>query len=156
VTPIEVTGLLSAIVNNGVVYKPHLVREVRSPDNTKVISTVTREKLREIPISSETLNVVKTGMRMSVLEGTNVQLRPLKVPIAGKTGTAQTRSRRKDDESQHAWFVGYAPYDGDPQKAVVVVVMIEYGVTGAAAATPVAEQAFQKMISLGYFDDKKK
>jgi hypothetical protein len=34
--------------------------------------------------------------------------------------------------------------------------MIEYGVAGAATAVPVAEQAFQKMTQLGYFDDKQK
>jgi penicillin-binding protein 2 len=156
VTPIEVTGLISALVNNGTVYKPHLVKEIRSPDNSRVLKYVEKEKLREIPLSTETLAAVKTGMRLSVTEGTNQRLRSLKIPVAGKTGTAQTRSRRKDDESQHAWFAGFGPYDGDIQKSVVVVVMIEYGVAGAATAVPVAEQAFQKMTQLGYFDDKQK
>ncbi|HEY1407266.1 MAG TPA: penicillin-binding protein 2 [Spirochaetota bacterium] len=156
VTPIEVTGLISAIVNGGTVYRPHVVKEIWKPDGSKIISESKREKLREIPLSTDTLNTVRTGMRMSVLEGTSQQLKGLKIPVAGKTGTAQTHSRRKDDESQHAWFAGFGPFDGDPQKAVVVVVMIEYGVTGASTAVPVAQQAFQKMISLGYFDDKQK
>ena len=156
VTPIEVTGLISALVNNGVVYKPHLVKEIRSPDNQKIVSVPNKEKLREIPLGFETLNAVRTGMRMSVTEGTSGRLGYLKVPVAGKTGTAQTRSKRKDDASQHAWFAGYAPFGGDPEQAVAVVVMIEYGVAGAATAVPVAEQAFQKMISLGYFDAKQK
>jgi penicillin-binding protein 2 len=155
-TPIEVTGLISAIVNNGTVFRPRIIREIWSPSTKKIIYEFRREKLREIPLSGDTLNTIRMGMRMSVLEGTNQQLKYLKVPVAGKTGTAQTRSKRKEDESQHAWFAGYAPFDGDPQKAVVVVVMIEYGVAGAATATPVADKAFQKMISLGYFDDKQK
>jgi penicillin-binding protein 2 len=155
VTPIEVSGLVCALVNNGTVYKPHIVKEIRTPDNSKVVTEVKKEKLREIPLSENTLNAVKYGMRLSVLEGTNQRLKPLKIPLAGKTGTAQTRSRRKDDESQHAWFAGFGPYDGDVNQAVVVVVMIEYGVAGAATAVPVAERAFQKMISLGYFDDTK-
>ena len=156
VTPIEITGLLSAIVNNGTVYRPHVLKEVWTADCSKKISEVKRTMLREIPISAETLNTVKNGMRLSVLEGTSQGLKGLKCSVAGKTGTAQTHSKRKDDASQHAWFAGYAPYDGDPKDAVVVVVMIEYGVTGAATAVPVASQAFQKMISQGYFDDKQK
>jgi penicillin-binding protein 2 len=156
VTPIEIAGLLQAIVNNGTVYRPHVVKEVWSPDCTKKLLEVKRRKLREIPISAETLNTVKTGMRLSVLEGTSQRLKGLKCPVAGKTGTAQTHSTRKDNSSQHAWFAGFAPFDGDPKNAVVVVVMIEYGVTGAATAVPVAEQAFQKMFSQGYFDDKQK
>jgi penicillin-binding protein 2 len=156
VTPIEVAGLLCAIVNNGTVYKPHVVKEIRSYDNQKVISVTSREKLREIPLNFETLKAVRQGMRMSVTDGTSGQLRSVKVPVAGKTGTAQTRSVRKDADSQHAWFAGFAPFDGDPENSVVVVVMIEYGVAGAATAVPVAEQAFQKMVSLGYFDAKQK
>ena len=156
VTPMEVAGLISAIVNNGVVYKPHLVKEIRSFDNQKIVTTIKKEKLREIPLSFETLNAVRTGMRKSVTEGTSGQLSVVKVPVAGKTGTAQTHSQRKDAESQHAWFAGFAPFDGDPEQAVVVVVMIEYGVTGASSAVPVALQAFQKMVSLGYFDAKQK
>ena len=133
-----------------------LEKEIRTYDNQKVLSITASEKLREIPLSFETLKAVRMGMRMSVTEGTSGQLRSVKVPVAGKTGTAQTRSARKEDYSQHAWFAGFAPFDGDPEQAVVVVVMVEYGVTGAAAAVPVAERAFEKMVSLGYFDAKQK
>ncbi|MGL4370713.1 MAG: penicillin-binding transpeptidase domain-containing protein, partial [Spirochaetota bacterium] len=156
VTPIEVAEMVSALVNNGVVYKPRLVKEIRSPDNLSVVSVPQKEKLREIPLGTQTLEAVRMGMRMSVTEGTSGRLGYLKVPVAGKTGTAQTRSKRKDDSSQHAWFAGFAPFCGDPENAVVVVVMIEYGVAGAATAVPVAEQAFQKMITMGYFDAKQK
>ena len=156
VTPIEVAGLVSAIVTNGVMHRPHVVGKILSPGDNAVIKVIKPEVIREVPLSSSTLDTVRSGMRLSVLEGTNMRLRGLKVPIAGKTGTAQTRSKRKDDDSQHAWFAGYAPYGGDPESAIVVVVMIEYGVAGAATATPVAEQAFQKMIMQGYFNESTK
>jgi penicillin-binding protein 2 len=79
------------------------------------------------------------------------RLGSLKVQAAGKTGTAQTRSRRREDYSQHAWFVGYAPFDAPADKVVAIAVFVEYGVAGAVAAVPVAERVFSKLCALGYF-----
>lgn len=61
--------------------------------------------------------------------------------MAGKTGTAQVRSRvvKNEDvpwnERDHALFVNFAPYD-DPKIAVAVVV--EHGGGGSKAAAPIA------------------
>ena len=151
VTPIEMANLVCGIVNNGIIMRPYLVREVLSPDNKKVLRKIEPKKIREIPLSPMTLDTLRQGMRLAVKSGTAARLSYLKVPIAGKTGTAQTRSKRTDDYSQHAWFVGYAPFDGPVENAVAVVVMIEYGVAGAVGAVPVAERVFSKMLSLGYF-----
>ncbi len=113
------------------------------------------EKIREIPLSSLTLKTIKQGMRYSVTGGTSARLNYLKVPIAGKTGTAQTRSIRKQDASQHALFLGYAPFDGNVEDAVVVTVLVEYGQWGAVAAVPVAEKVFAKLIEKNYFTREK-
>jgi cell division protein FtsI/penicillin-binding protein 2 len=144
-------NFICGIVNSGVVYTPQLVKEILTPDNRTIIKSFKKEKLREIPISPSTLTTIKHGMRLSVTSGTSGGLGYLKVQLAGKTGTAQTTSRRKDDSTQHAWFVGYGPYDSSPENAIVVVVFTEYGVTGAAAAVPVAERIFSRLYDLGYF-----
>ncbi|MCP4138347.1 MAG: penicillin-binding protein 2 [bacterium] len=151
ITPIAIANFVAGIVNNGIVYSPKLVKEIRSPDNKKLVRHFEREKMREIPLSPFTLNTVKQGMRMSVLNGTSIRLRSLKVPAAGKTGTAQTRSKRLDKYSQHAWFVGFAPFGGAPENSVVVAVIVEYGIAGAATAVPVAEKIFTTMYNQGYF-----
>ncbi len=153
VTPIGMCNLMAALVNNGIVYKPQLVREILSNDNEKIIRPYKRKKVREIPLSPTTLETVKKGMRMGAQMGTSSRLNSLKVPVAGKTGTAQTRSIRQEKFSQHAWFIGYGPYDGDPDKAVVVTVFVEYGVAGAASAVPVAERIFSTMYERGYFTE---
>ena len=152
-TVIGIADFISGIVNNGVVYKPHVIKEIRSPDNSKLVKSFMPEKTREVPLSGITINTIKSGMRKAVTgqQGTAAQLSYLKVPVAGKTGTVQTSSRRKENESQHAWFVSYAPFDGDKEKAVAVVVMVEYGRFGATTAVPVAGKLYSKMISLGYF-----
>ncbi len=151
VTPMGMCNFIAALVNNGIVYGPHLVREIRANDNSRVIKSFGRRKIREIPLSPLTLQAVKKGMRLGVTSGTSGRLGYLKVPVAGKTGTAQTRSIRLEKFSQHAWFVGFAPYDGPVENAVAVVILVEYGVAGAASAVPIAERVFAKMYDLGYF-----
>ncbi|MBN2080147.1 MAG: penicillin-binding protein 2 [Spirochaetes bacterium] len=152
-TPIGMCDFVAALVNNGIVYRPHVVREVRSNDNARVIKTFAKEKIREIPLSPLTLQSVKKGMRLSVTSGTSGRLGYLKVPVAGKTGTAQTRSVRQEKFSQHAWFVGYAPYEGPVESAIATVVLVEYGIAGSASAVPVAERVYYKLHELGYFND---
>ncbi len=151
VTPIGMCNFLSAIVNNGIVYRPRVVKEIRTNDNSKVVKTFRRERILEIPLNLVTLQAVKKGMRLGVMSGTSGRLGYLKVPVAGKTGTAQTRSIRQEKFSQHAWFIGYAPFEGPPENIVVTVVLVEYGVAGAASAVPVAERVFSKCNELGYF-----
>jgi penicillin-binding protein 2 len=151
VTPIGMCNFVSAIVNNGIVYRPHIVKEIRTNDSSRVIKTFQRERILEIPLNLLTLQAVKKGMRLSVTSGTSGQLGYLKVPVAGKTGTAQTRSIRQEKYSQHAWFIGYAPFEGPPENTVVTVVLVEYGVAGASSAVPIAERVFSKLNELGYF-----
>ncbi len=153
VTPIGLTNIACALVNDGVIYKPQLIKEILTPDNRKVIRKFSPVKQRELPLSPNTINIIKEGMRLSVKGGgTSSQLNRLKIPIVGKTGTAQTRSKRKEDFSQHGWYIGYAPFEGPAEQAVVVLVFVEYGLGGAVGAVPVAEKIYSKMISLGYFN----
>jgi len=150
-TLIGVANLLSGIVNNGIVYRPMVVKEILSPDNSKIIRRFEKQKLREIPLSPTTLNTVKNGMRLGVINGTSRGLKFLKVPVAGKTGTAQTVSKRKDKFSQHAWFAGYAPFNGNPEDTVIVVTLVEYGIAGASSAVPVSRMIFSRLYETGYF-----
>jgi penicillin-binding protein 2 len=151
ITPIEMANLVASIVNNGIAYKPKVIREIRTGDNSRIVKGFKKERLRETPLSPLTLRTIKTGMRMGVLKGTQQMLKHLKVQVAGKTGTAQTRSIRKEDSTQHAWYVGYAPFDAPADKAVAVAVLVEYGRWGASSALPVAGKMISKMEELGYF-----
>ena len=64
------------------------------------------------------------------------------LPIAGKTGTAETGG----DRASHAWFAGYAPAD-EPKLAFVVV--LEHAGEAATAAGPVAKRLVLRMEQLG-------
>ena len=71
--------------------------------------------------------------------------------IAGKTGTAQTIANSKSEKGQdHAWFTAFAPVK-NPE--IVIVVLVERGGHGGAAAAPIARQIlnaifFEKVASV--------
>ncbi len=137
VTPLEMAVLYSSFVNRGKIYRPHVLKEIRDPSEPRrVLRRVQPEILNEVPISLESLETIQAGMRAVVTRGTARRLQQYPVPIAGKTGTAQTRSGVKG--KNHAWFAGFAPYGAPPEETVVVVVFVEHGVAGGASAAPVA------------------
>ena len=74
------------------------------------------------------------------------------VEYAGKTGTAQVRALRRDEDANirgwhpqrdHAWFAGYAPAH---RPEIAIVVLIEHGGSGGKEAAPVAKEIVE-----GYF-----
>jgi penicillin-binding protein 2 len=127
VTPVQMADMVSMVVNRGVVYKPHLVKEVRDPTSIgKIIAETPREVLRRSTlIRPETYDGVREGMREVVLSGTAkyVMTTPY-VKVAGKTGTSELGPDKKD--KTHEWFAGFAPYDApSPEDQIVVVVFVE-------------------------------
>ncbi|HRP69919.1 MAG TPA: penicillin-binding transpeptidase domain-containing protein, partial [Turneriella sp.] len=93
------------------------------------------------------VQTVREGLRAVTTRGTAAAVFrvPGIIPIAGKTGTVQTRSGAPADKaSQHGWFIGYGPFDGDPKEVLVVGVIVERGVGGAVGAAPIARDVFVK------------
>jgi penicillin-binding protein 2 len=75
---------------------------------------------------------------------------------AGKTGTAQVIKMAADFKKgdmekmplklrDHAWFVAYAPFENP---AISVVVLVEHGGYGGAAAAPIAKRVIEKYLDL--------
>jgi cell division protein FtsI/penicillin-binding protein 2 len=84
-------------------------------------------------ISQENINIVREGMRETVVSGSARSLSSVPVEVAGKTGTAQWSSKAPT----HAWFTGFAPYD---QPQVVITILIEEGGEGSTIAVPIARE----------------
>lgn len=85
------------------------------------------------------------AMRRVVTEGT--ARRPMAgspLSFAGKTGTAQL-----DQGLPHAWFTGFAPYDGDAAHRLAFAVLVEHGGYGARAAAPIAREVMEAAKDLG-------
>ncbi|MBU0462070.1 MAG: penicillin-binding protein 2, partial [Proteobacteria bacterium] len=82
------------------------------------------------------------------------------IEIAGKTGTAQVYSIKKDDKREskdlkyslrdHAWFVCYAPAKNP---VIAISVLIEHGEHGSSTAAPIASALIEQYIQ-GSFKEK--
>jgi peptidoglycan glycosyltransferase len=66
------------------------------------------------------------------------------VEMAGKTGTAQL-----DRGMPHAWFIGFAPFDGTPERRLAFAVVVENGGYGGRIAAPIARQLMEAAKELG-------
>lgn len=132
VSPLQMATALSALINGGTVYKPRFDEQAQP------------QAIRTITLSPETVTAVKTGMRATVTVGVAPSLQNLPITVAGKTGTAEWQ----DGKRPHAWFEGYAPAD-DPQ--VIVIVLVEEGGEGSAAAVPIARELLAWMHLTGWF-----
>jgi penicillin-binding protein 2 len=110
------------IANEGVVYKPHVLKEVRNSLDGGIIQTMEREELHSALISKETFTQIKKAMRAVVTDGTGYLISTKAVKVAGKTGTPETG----EEDKYHSWFAAYGPYgSNNPEDMVAVVAIIE-------------------------------
>ena len=96
-------------------------------------------------ITPEQAAFLAGAMRRVVTEGTaRGAMAGSPVNFAGKTGTAQL-----DQGLPHAWFAGFAPYDGDASRRLAFAVLVEHGGYGARAAAPIARGVMEAAKELG-------
>ncbi len=146
-TPIQQAVAIATIANDGVEFRPHLVKSVRDV-RTGEIREIALEASHTLTVKPEFLAIIKNALVGVPKEGTSAAAF-LKTPYvsAGKTGTAQVFSLKgekysaKIDERlrDHAWYVAYAPAD---KPRIAVAVLVENGGFGAQAAAPVVRQVF--------------
>lgn len=123
VTPLQMAVAVSMIVNDGVAYKPHILKQVVDSGTGEVISEIEPEVLMQSNIRKETFSTLKDYMRGVITDGTARYVITTKaVEAAGKTGTGQMGYEDKWD----SWFTAFAPYDSDdPDEQIVLVVNVE-------------------------------
>lgn len=141
VTPLQVATAMAAVANGGTLYQPHLVTAVQDANGT-VVQHMSSKVISDRLAPGAALATVQTGMREGVLNGSSRAMQSLPVTSAAKTGTAQFGA----DGKTHAWFAAYAPYD---HPRVVIVVLVEAGGEGHAAALPVAKDVLQWYFTSG-------
>ncbi|HUT96289.1 MAG TPA: penicillin-binding protein 2 [Candidatus Paceibacterota bacterium] len=118
--PLQLTSAIAVIANNGKLYQPQLT-ELTQP-----------KLIRENFIKEENLEIVRQGMRETIVSGTAMSLNDLPVEVAGKTGTAEASGM-----SPHAWFTAFAPYE-NPE--IVITVLIENGAEKGGVSVAVARE----------------
>ena len=160
VTPMQVvryTGILATGKN----IVPHFLRSVNGEE-------VKFEPTDDIltPFEKKQLPYVQKAMYEVVnhKKGTaHKYFKEAKLTLAAKTGTAQVvgisqaeKKRMKEEDMEylrrsHAWVTTYGPYE-EPRYAVTVI--IEHGGHGGLAAGPLTAKIFNKLLEMGYIDQK--
>lgn len=141
-TPLQLAMFTMTLSNNGIVYKPHLVKKRFDSTLEKEID-VAPEVLWKIPVDEKHFKTVRDfgGNVVGGERGTGKRSRVPGITVGGKTGTAQVSRRGTQhlnpDLMDHALFVAYAPVE-KPEIAIAVVVENIGG--GGEFAAPVARE----------------
>lgn len=146
-TPIQVNRMTEVIANNGILYKPHIVKG-------------TGKVLKKDFIPKEYLAIVRDGLRGAcepggtgypffnfAVKNDNLRIDNLDyiktasfsagmvgVTTGCKTGTAESHGY---EAKPHAWFTIFAPFY-NPE--IVVTVLVENGGQGSRVAAPIAKE----------------
>lgn len=147
-TPLQMAKYTSMLANGGNDIDVTIIKSIVNADGKEVSKDELNEYLKnrlgieednteKVTFNQENLNAVLEGMRGVTTEsgGTAYSIfKNFNIEVGGKTGSAQTG--RKDANGKNitnAWFVGFAPFN-EPE--IAIVVMIENGQHGSAAAVP--------------------
>jgi penicillin-binding protein 2 len=140
VTPLQMACYAAALGTRGELHQPHTVLGSADRSALQRVDTLLYGT-RAIVLSPATWSVVREGMRRAVMEpgGTGSLARIPGIQVAGKTGTAQN-----PHGPDHAWFVGFAPFE-NPQ--IAIAVLVENAGFGGAYAAPIAGKCMERFLS---------
>ncbi|HUG05815.1 MAG TPA: penicillin-binding protein 2 [Candidatus Limnocylindria bacterium] len=128
VTPLQLLNAYAIVANGGTFYQPHLLKEVVDQQG-KVVFTQQPKVVREVSITKDNLALLRESSRRVVTIG-HAYMPNAKLPIAGKTGTAEFGlSSGKDSVGRnklgfHNWFVSFLPKadNTDPSAEIAMVI----------------------------------
>ena len=142
VTPLQMANAYTAMLRGGVWMQPQIIEQLHRPPP------------RLFHLNRPDLSAVRRGMYL-VVHGPNGTAPVLRMglPVAGKTGTAQTAERIDIDgkvtikKGDDAWFVGCVPAN---QPKYVLAAIVEMGGDGGRRAGPIVKNCIQLMQQRGY------
>lgn len=116
-TMIQLGSAFASMVNGGIYYEPHVVKEIRSSDG--VVLEQIEPRVVHSTVSKETSEFLRDAFYLTVKEGTATAAQVEGYLIGGKTGTAQKLPR--SEGKYLVSFIGCAPAD-NPKVMIYVVV----------------------------------
>ncbi len=145
-TPMQLAQAMATLANDGVVFRPHLVKYVENSKSGER-TYVAAEPVKRVALKREHIDFIKQSMVGVNKEGTGARaFAGAGYVSAGKTGTAQVFSlkgekyiegRVKERLRDHALFIAFAPADAPK---IALAVLVENGGFGAQSAAPIARQ----------------
>ena len=147
VTPLQMITAMSAIANDGVLLKPHIVKAIYNADGS-VYQEMEREEVRRC-IDSDVDKTLKSVLEQVVSTGGGSKAGIEGYHIAGKTGTAQKIDMINGGYLPGhyiASFCGFGPVE-DPQFTVLVIINDPAGgeYYGGQIAAPIAHDIFLQL-----------
>ena len=125
-TPLQLANYVATLVSGGEHYEAHLLKNVKSYDNSRIIDVYNKGPLNDLNISDSTMAAVTKGMHDLTYDSLRSAFSRCVVEAGAKTGSAQVGT-----DIANGTFVAYAPYD-DPEIAIAIVV--EKGGSGSLLA----------------------
>lgn len=132
---VQMANMMAMVANNGVRYKPHLVRAFRDSITGKD-EMVTPEIANRIDLDEGFWRMLRQSLVGVIDHGTARQSASIPgLTWGGKTGSAE--HGKKGANNTHAWFVGFAPAD---KPKLAICAMAEDAGHGGDAAAPLAAE----------------
>jgi cell division protein FtsI (penicillin-binding protein 3) len=150
VTPLQMITAVSAVANGGLLYKAHVVQEMRRGDQSLPLEGPSAVEEPRRVIRPETAATLRRLMEGVILHGTGKIARLDGWTAGGKTGTAQKIdpvTGRYSPRNVIASFSGFAPINNP---AVTILVSIDspagYPHDGATVAAPVFKRIAEQVL----------
>ena len=141
--PLQLAVAYAAIANGGRVLRPRLGKRIEDAGG-RPLQELEAPAARRLKIKEQHRQAILEGLRAaaSAPGGTSEPVfAGFKIPVAGKTGTAEKGAGRADQ----SWYVALAPY---PSPKYVVAVTFEAGGFGAETAAPAARKILAELFNI--------
>jgi penicillin-binding protein 2 len=141
--PLQMAVAYASIANGGKIVRPRLGQRIEDSSGRPLQELEAAPK-RNTGVKPEFRQAILDGLRSAASDpgGTSATVfKGFKIPVAGKTGTAQKGGGRADQ----SWYVALAPY---PSPKYVVAVTFEQGGFGAETAAPAARKILSQLFGV--------
>jgi penicillin-binding protein 2 len=138
VSPLQMARYAALLANGGSLLQPHAVNSIRNKRTGSL--DIIDHKESSVGVDSSVMRLIREGMRRVVQEpgGTGGLARIRGIVSAGKTGTAQN-----PHGADHAWYIGFAPFD---HPRIAIAVLLENAGMGGVKAAPIAGRVMQQYL----------
>jgi penicillin-binding protein 2 len=149
VTPMQLAFAAATLANNGIAFRPHLLRGLQSIGAPEQLAP--QADPVDLHLEPDDVDLVKRAMVAVTHPGGTAAWAGAGATydIAGKTGTAQVIAVKQNEKyvaskvaernRDHAWFIAFAPAE---KPRIALAVLVENGGHGGVTAAPIARKVF--------------
>jgi penicillin-binding protein 2 len=137
-SPLQMCDVAAMVANDGVIYKPHLVRKIIDGGTGADAKAIDPEVLHQVKASDFFWKTLKDALVGVIQSGTARRAQIPGITWAGKTGSSEHghhREKNGKEPKTHSWFVGFAPVD---HPKIAIAVLVEDAGHGGEVSAPIA------------------